>query len=609
MTNLVGEILGPYEILEEIGSGGMATVYKAYQASLGRHVAVKVLAGNLAKQETVRKRFDREAKAVASMSHPHILPVYDFGEQDGMLYIVSHLVEGGSLKDRLSQPLAPGVAGRIAHEVTLALDYAHRQGVVHRDVKPGNILLDRDGRALLTDFGVAKIVAETQYTQTGTSVGTPAYMSPEQGKGEEIDGRSDIYSLGVVLYEMLTGSAPFRSDTPLGVMHQHVFAQPLSPRSINPRIPRRLEKAILKALAKEPGDRYRTAREMASALERAVKFAPAGELPDAQPDEALTRAVTPSSANITAQRLAEATGRSAAVVGRGAARASWGMFKFLLRVAAVLGIVALVLAVVLAVGGALLLSSFAERTIPSYSQDLSAFTAFGKPVTFDEEEMNREIDIAIKPYALDMIENPAIDFEPPDTVAVSLDLMERPILLTGRLELYDDCVQVYIERLNGAPLYIVGGIVSNGINRGIADLFAESDFGLEDLQVYRDGMVIRAKGEALVNPTPAPTPTLRPSPTPRPTTPPKGTLQVVNEIGHAIRFDLNDQVWEMEPGETIEIELLVDSYPYAFTVHAEGYEEGRGTIRVVKGMTVFRLGAHESTPTTPASMSTRKRSI
>ena len=266
---LVGTKLGKYEIVEEIGHGGMATVYRAYQPSLNRHVAIKVLSGQLAKDETFRQRFAREAKAVAQLSHPNILPIYDFGEQPALeaLYIVTELIEGGTLKAKLGAPLNAHEAVRLAAEIGRALDYAHRRGIVHRDVKPNNVLLADDGRPLLTDFGIAKMIAGTQYTQNGTSVGTPTYMSPEQAKGQEIDGRSDIYSLGAVAYYLLSGRPPFEGSKPLKVIFAHVNDEVVAPSSRGFDVPSDLEEIVLRCLSKAKEDRYQDAAGLRDALD------------------------------------------------------------------------------------------------------------------------------------------------------------------------------------------------------------------------------------------------------------------------------------------------------------------------------------------------------
>ncbi len=272
MEDLTGRQFGPYRIVEPLGEGGMAAVFKAYQASMDRYVAIKVLPSHLAKDPSFVGRFHQEARVLAKLQHPHILPVHDFGECEGYTYIVMPFVETGTLADLLHQaPLPLKQIQRILSRVGEALDYAHGQGVVHRDVKPSNILVDQMGNCLLTDFGIAKMVEGTaHYTQTGGIVGTPDYMSPEQIRGETLDGRSDIYSLGIVLYELATGRAPFQAETPAAILVKHLLDPLPPPRTFNPDLSEGVQRVILKSLAKERDDRYQTAGEMAAAFAEAV---------------------------------------------------------------------------------------------------------------------------------------------------------------------------------------------------------------------------------------------------------------------------------------------------------------------------------------------------
>jgi serine/threonine protein kinase/tetratricopeptide (TPR) repeat protein len=277
MEDLTGKQFGPYRVVAPLGEGGMAAVYRAYQASVDRYVALKVLPRYFASDPQFVGRFQQEAKVLAKLQHLHILAVHDFGEADGYTYIVMPFVETGTLADLLKgEPLPLTQIGQIVGQVASALDYAHSQGVVHRDVKPSNILIDRHGNCLLTDFGIAKIVEGTvAFTQTGGIIGTPTYMSPEQIRGDILDGRSDVYSLGVVLYEMATGRAPFRAETPPAIFVKHLH-DPLPPPHIhNADIPEGVERVILKALSKEREDRFKTTGEMAAALAKGI----VGELP------------------------------------------------------------------------------------------------------------------------------------------------------------------------------------------------------------------------------------------------------------------------------------------------------------------------------------------
>ncbi|HLF37453.1 MAG TPA: tetratricopeptide repeat protein [Anaerolineales bacterium] len=278
MQGLIGQELGGYRIIAQIGKGGMATVFKAYQPSLDRYVAIKVLPPYYAEQdETFLKRFRQEAKAIASLRHPNILIVLDYGELERTTYLVMEFVEAGTLGGQMGKPMAPGQMAGLVGQVAGALHYAHQEGVVHRDIKPSNILLPKPNWPLLTDFGLAKIVGGTQLTQSGTVAGTPAYMSPEQGRGERVDHRSDIYSLGIVLYEMATGVVPFQAETPMAVIVKHIIDPLPLPRSKTPELSEAIERVILKALAKEPADRFQDVGQLAEALTAAVGTLPPGK--------------------------------------------------------------------------------------------------------------------------------------------------------------------------------------------------------------------------------------------------------------------------------------------------------------------------------------------
>jgi len=274
MEDLTGKQLGPYQIVSPLGEGGMAAVFKAYHPIMDRYVALKVLPRHFSKNPEFIHRFSQEARLIAKLEHPHILPVHDFGESDGYTYLAMRLVEGGSLADLLKRRDTLNLAqiGRIISHVGGALNYAHDKGVIHRDFKPGNVLIDKFENCLLTDFGIAKLVEATSHlTHTGGILGTPAYISPEQGSGKPIDKRSDIYALGVVLYQMVVGDLPYKADTPMAVIFKHIHDPLPLPRQRVPDLPESIERVILKALAKNPDDRYSTAADLVSALRNAIE--------------------------------------------------------------------------------------------------------------------------------------------------------------------------------------------------------------------------------------------------------------------------------------------------------------------------------------------------
>ena len=264
MNDFVGRQLGPYKLEEQLGRGGMATVYRAFQTTVKRYVAVKVMSPDIARDPGFVERFAREAELIASLQHPHILPVIDYGEADGTHYIVMRYIEGGSLDDRMRRrPLTLQESARLLEQISAALDYAHKRGVIHRDFKPNNVLLDGEENTYLTDFGIARLMDSSSHlTITGTIMGTPAYMSPEQGTGRTVDARADLYSLGVVVYEMVTGRLPFSADTPASLIFQHAFQPPTPPQTYKPDIAPSVVAVIDRALAKNPDDRYQSGAEM-----------------------------------------------------------------------------------------------------------------------------------------------------------------------------------------------------------------------------------------------------------------------------------------------------------------------------------------------------------
>lgn len=272
--NLEGKLLGSrYEIIEKIGNGGMATVYKAKDLVLKRYVAVKILREEYTTDNEFIKRFNTEAESAASLTHPNIVSVYDVGKEGNLYYIVMELIKGKTLKEIIVEDGRMGWkwSVKIAKQIAQALETAHRNNIIHRDIKPHNIIITEDGTAKVTDFGIAKAVSNSTITAFGTTIGSVHYFSPEHARGGYTDAKSDLYSLGVVLYEMVTGRVPFDADTPVSVALKHMQEKPVPPIELNPAIPQSLNDLILKAMEKDPNMRYSTATEMIEDLDKILK--------------------------------------------------------------------------------------------------------------------------------------------------------------------------------------------------------------------------------------------------------------------------------------------------------------------------------------------------
>jgi tRNA A-37 threonylcarbamoyl transferase component Bud32 len=304
--------IGRYEIKAELGRGGMATVYQAYDPRFEREVAIKVLPREMLHDPQFRVRFEREAKTIAMLDHPAIVPVYDFGEEDGQPYFVMRFMNGGSLSDRLKNgPIPLSDVARLYERLAPALDEAHAKGIIHRDLKPGNILFDQHDEPYISDFGIAKL-SESQTNVTGSAiVGTPAYMSPEQAQGEGIDGRSDIYGMGVILFEMLTGQQPYQGDTPMSVVVKHITDPVPHILDVKPDLPPATEGVIEKAMAKNRDERFPTVKAIADALNAVAR----GEAPDLTvPAVTSTGETTPAMTRVSKKAGAKAVSELEATV-------------------------------------------------------------------------------------------------------------------------------------------------------------------------------------------------------------------------------------------------------------------------------------------------------
>ncbi|MDH5507855.1 MAG: FHA domain-containing serine/threonine-protein kinase [Anaerolineae bacterium] len=285
--NLIGKSLGKYTLQEYLGFGAMARVFKAYHANLDRYVAIKLLHAHFAADEEFVVQFITEAKNLASLRHPNIVQVYDFDIENGMPYMVMEYIDGATLKKVVEdahkhyQRIPIEKCVRIVQNIGVALSYAHHRQIAHRDVKPSNVMIESTGRVVLADFGLARLLSGKKNTITGTLKGTPAYMSPEQGMGLSSTGRSDIYSLGVILFELSTGQLPYNAENPLAIAMKHINDPLPAPSSIFPEIPEKIEKIIFRAMAKRPEDRYQSVDDMLEDLKIVNRSKKTGRLPSA----------------------------------------------------------------------------------------------------------------------------------------------------------------------------------------------------------------------------------------------------------------------------------------------------------------------------------------
>jgi serine/threonine protein kinase len=286
--NLSGELLGKYRIVSRIGKGGMATVYRATQPGVERDVAIKVLPPQFLHDDSFLRRFEREAQAIARLQHPRILPIYDYGEHNGLPYIVMAYMPGGTLADKIrysSGGLSPDETVRLVDQIAEALDFAHSKGIIHRDFKPSNVLLDEGDNVYLADFGIAKVVGATAQLTGSAILGTPAYMAPEMADPGGVSHLIDIYALGVTVYQMLAGDLPYKATTPMGILLAHTSEPIPNIHDERPDLPEGVQRVIERAMAKDPAYRYQSAMALANDLRAALAGEPSpGYAPDTLPE-------------------------------------------------------------------------------------------------------------------------------------------------------------------------------------------------------------------------------------------------------------------------------------------------------------------------------------
>jgi serine/threonine protein kinase len=534
LSELIGQTLGQYRIVEQVGKGGMATVFKAYQPGLDRYVAVKVLAPFHAEQDGFNARFVREARAIANLHHPNILPVYDSGQERDYSFIVMRYVEGSrTLRDVMTGGLDLTRAADLIGQVAAALDHAHARGIIHRDVKPNNVLMDGDW-ALLSDFGLAKMTEPvTTLTGPGVGLGTPAYMSPEQGQALPLNHRSDIYSLGVVLFEMLTGQIPHNAETPFAIILKRITEPLPLPRSLNPTIPEPVERALLKALANNPDDRFDSAGAMALAVRAGLRGLPPAEVlspaapatPSAQPpfgsaqpplESAPTAPDAPAgpsaqpppgnaqpplgTALVTQPDAAATPSKGTVTVPAWAKPAAAKAGKVTLKTLGWLlrAVGPIVIVILAALAALLVLGVFGASTLLEKGIAGAAWVPIypDQDIVYSQDEATQAAMAGARLYLPGSVEVSGVDFVSPDRIYVQATLFGTPTMLECTLTSQQGTLEFGLERIGDTRLYLLGSILSGGINRGLKTMLQQRSLEVERLLISDFGITVRYKSTA-----------------------------------------------------------------------------------------------------------------
>lgn len=486
---LIGKTIGNYQIVEELGRGGMGTVYRAQQSSLNRSVALKVLSPALAQDPNVYRRFKQEALATAQLDHPNIVHVYDAGESEGVHYIAMEYIAGGTLFTRMQNratPLTLAEAVSIVAQIAMALDYAHRHGILHRDVKPSNILLDTEGRAVLTDLGIAHAFEGTRLTHTGMTLGTPSYMSPEQAQGQSLDGRSDLYSLGVVLFEILTQRLPFEDNTPYIVLYKHIHETPPNPRDLNPQVPGKLAEVTLKALAKDPNKRFSNGQQMAAALLASV---PGARMQHHTPGATVALRQTPQ--QVVAQSLDTARKLGLQTL-RGSVMLVGRLVRLLIEALVATALVLMLVLAILVLVFSFVVAQYAQGTLRDYNwsfQDLGPT----KPYVLTRSSFRELATPYITNHTFGAVRDADLTFAPPDQIHLSAQVLGNPVTITGTMTNNDGVPQVQLRDLNGIPLFLVDSIISNGVNQGLQEGWGKGPFRVKLIVFTTDSLRIETE--------------------------------------------------------------------------------------------------------------------
>ncbi|MBI9044277.1 MAG: serine/threonine protein kinase [Anaerolineaceae bacterium] len=492
MSDLVGKDLGRYHIIEQIGEGGMATVFMGYDHRLDRNVAIKVIKTSSQDEADFLKRFEREAKALASLAHPNIVKVHDYGDEDGIPYLVMEYIDGVTLKKKMGSPVHFQEAAKLILPIAQALDYAHQKKIIHRDIKPANIMVTHSNIPLLTDFGIAKMLAgdkATDLTKTGVGIGTPDYMAPEQGKGSKIDHRADIYALGIVFYELVTGKKPFRADTPMAIVVKHITEPLPRPKGFIEDLPDSVEKVIFKALAKNPDNRFQSMNEFYEALER-LSYGQTVEINIGNEEETIsdltvadvdlpfqpeTKIMPPPSTEKKVRK---------GLFGKIDTIEKQGLRTFT-RISTILGIILLSLSIViliLSTIGAVVLSKFAN-----FGLSTSELYSLGQTEEQFITEKEFEDIMAVSNDALSSwLYDASVDFQAPDQVILSTDTSYGEYDVFIILIENDGNYRFILKKINKIPLSFIGGIISNGVNQGFYQSLENANLTLDEVQIRND---------------------------------------------------------------------------------------------------------------------------
>ena len=484
---LIGRMVGSYQIQAPIGEGGMGAVYKAVHPQIGNVIAVKVLGSGREASQRDQARFLAEAKTLAALNHTNIVRIMDFIIQGGTYYMLMEYVDGESLDQLLNKhegPLAHSLTASTLTFVARALDYAHNRGIVHRDVKPSNILVAReDGRIVLTDFGIAKLIEGTavSLTRDGAAIGTPTYMSPEQARGMQVGPGSDIYSLGVVLYQLMTGAPPFKGSS-MEVLSQHASAPPKHPRELNPDLTRRQESIILKALEKDPNSRFRRAGDLAEAFVATIRGS----------------ADVTVEAGSTWERLRE--GRTWGLLrrlGRLLQGLSRGFVGTVARALATAAISVVIVCFAVAVALAFLAGNAIEQALVEQPWGLSRLGQ-GYQQEFAPAAMAEAIEAAAVQYLPGTLADAQVIPQSNSLLSLAADVKGVPITLEVSVVVVEGNAVFKLDRLNGLPLPVIGGLTTRGINEGLATAFSAASAQVRSIQVSPDRIVVIIDGPATV---------------------------------------------------------------------------------------------------------------